>query len=280
MWYDKGDIKICNGGICVIIDSIGYNHSHEAGFVIDRPNGTAGFLFLLIKTPAFFRKDGNDFHIKKNSFILYREEMAQYYGSSGGKYIDDWIHFTYENQEEYDFPERLGIPIGEAVHLREISELSLLICTMVNEHYSSNKFNHRISSSYMDVLMYKLADKLAGLNAHGLPAAPSPHADKLKLLRADIYNFPKKNRSVDSMAQDLSMSRSGFQHTYKKIFGVNVMYDINASRIERAKMLLSSTGLPLREIAEQSGFGSETYFMRRFREMLNMTPTEYRMKKF
>lgn len=256
----------------MIINSIGYHHPHGESFSVDRPWGTGGFLLILIKTPAVFRQNGKDIITKRNSFILYREGIAQHYRAYGEEYIDDWIHFMHEDSEEYHFPEKLRIPLGEVVCLEDISELSWLIRTMTCEYYSKGNFNEKISSLYIWILIYKLADKIRLIEHCG-------KADKIKLLRADIYNSPQKNRTVDEMAKELSMSRSGFQHTYKKLFGVGVTHDINESRLERAKMLLSSTNLTVREIAEQSGFGSDTYFMRRFREKLNMTPTDYRRNR-
>ena len=72
------------------------------------------------------------------------------------------------------------------------------------------------------------------------------------------------------------MSRSSFQHLYKKMFGTSVMKDVTKGRIERAKRLLSSTNLTVNEIAVRCGYSNEYNFMRRFRDMCGQTPTEYR----
>ena len=54
---------------------------------------------------------------------------------------------------------------------------------------------------------------------------------------------------VDKMAAEMNMSRSGFQHMYKKMFGVSVIADVITGRVERAKRLLTSTTLTVDEIA-------------------------------
>ena len=72
------------------------------------------------------------------------------------------------------------------------------------------------------------------------------------------------------------MSYSGFQHLYKKFFGVSVMDDILKSRFLRAEKLLMTTSLSIKSVAQQCGYISEYSFMRKFKEIYGMTPTEYR----
>ena len=70
--------------------------------------------------------------------------------------------------------------------------------------------------------------------------------------------------------------RSGFQHLYKRLFGVSVMSDVIKGRLDRAKRLLSSTNLTVREIGERCGYSNEFNFMRQFKDYVGKTPTEYR----
>ena len=72
------------------------------------------------------------------------------------------------------------------------------------------------------------------------------------------------------------MSRSGFQHLYKKMFGVSVTGDVISGRLERAKRLLSSTDLTVSEIASRCGYSNEFNFMRQFKDRVGRTPTQYR----
>jgi AraC-like DNA-binding protein len=51
---------------------------------------------------------------------------------------------------------------------------------------------------------------------------------------------------------------------------------VTERRIERAKELLSSTSLLVREIAHQCGFTDEAYFNRRFRQWVGSTPRNFR----
>ena len=88
--------------------------------------------------------------------------------------------------------------------------------------------------------------------------------------------MPEEIADVSQLAEESGMSRSGFQHTYKRIFGVSVRTDIINARMERAKSLLLSTDLPVREIAYKCGYSSEYSFMRQLKNHFGKTPTQFR----
>lgn len=72
------------------------------------------------------------------------------------------------------------------------------------------------------------------------------------------------------------MSKSNFQHLYKKYFGVAFMQDLINSRIEHAKMLLLNTNLTSTAIAEQCKYKNYAHFARQFKEIVLMTPIPFR----
>lgn len=65
---------------------------------------------------------------------------------------------------------------------------------------------------------------------------------------------------------------------FKEVTGRTPVEYIMSLRIECALKLLASTDMSIAEIAEESGFGSDTYMTRTFRQRLILTPGEYRRK--
>ena len=51
---------------------------------------------------------------------------------------------------------------------------------------------------------------------------------------------------------------------------------IKEKKIEKAKVLLSSTHIPIYEISEKLSFGTRNYFSEIFRKTTGLTPLEYR----
>lgn len=265
-------------GVDIVMEiyTVGYNHTHDKSFEIDRPNGLGSWMFLLIKTPAVFKEDGNEVTIKANSFVVYTTKTPHYYRTYGDEYIDDWFHFRVETEDEELFT-ALKLPLNTVTWLGNISELSFIIRQITYEFYSLNLYKDDIVESYLKILFLKLGSQIRMQAITGSGDIPVKY-ERIFHMRANIYNIPQLNPSIDTMAEELEMSRSGFQHTYKKIFGISIIQDIIESRLKHAKYLLLTTNYPLNIIAEQSGYNSELHLMRQFKQKLGLTPTEFRKK--
>lgn len=256
------------------IGSIGYNYSHGEDFVMDRPNGPGAWLFLLIKTPALFELNGKKLRVKQDSFIIFTPDMPCRYRAAEGTYTDDWAYFSADESDIEAFA-RLDIPVNEIVHLGSVEELSQIMHIMAYEFYSANPYREEITERYAEILLLKLSRTIRS-GTGGSYASFAEKNHRLTQIRALIYTAPDAVPDIDEMAARAGMSRSGFQHLYKKMFGVSIMTDVIKGRIDRAKRLLSSTNLTVREIAERCGYDSEFNFMRQFKAKTGQTPSEYR----
>ncbi|MGN0620789.1 MAG: helix-turn-helix domain-containing protein [Porcipelethomonas sp.] len=259
------------------IHSIGYHHPHDRNFIIDRPDGIgSSWLFLLFKTEAVIKQNGKETAVRPNSFIIYSGEEPEYYRACSEEYIDDWFHFTVEQMDIQLFSE-LNIPINKVTYIGDISEITSIIRAMTYEFHASNIYSADITELYLKMLFFKLS-RVIHSSIRELSEHSASRYDEMIRLRSFIYSNISEIGTVSDMAAYLSMSKSSFQHTYKKIFGVSVMNDVIQSRLNHAKKMLSTTSYPLKTIAKQSGFSSEFHLMRQFREKTGMTPSEYRRK--
>lgn len=256
------------------IGSIGYNYSHDSSFIMDKPHGVGTYLLLLIKEPAVFEIRGVSGKVKKNSFVLLAPTTPCKYYADGEIYTDDWIFFEWEEGLQAHFAE-LGIPVDKVIHMERLEELSRLVHILAFEHYSADPHQEEIQAHYIEILLLKLST-LIQRNGRDRSCVLSEKNYRFAQLRNHIYTQPQQITDVNSMAAEMGMSRSGFQHLYKKIFGVGVMQDIMNSRVSYAKQLLSETSMCIRQIAERCGYTSEYSFMRQFKKQTGKTPSEYR----
>ena len=65
---------------------------------------------------------------------------------------------------------------------------------------------------------------------------------------------------------------------FKKETGQSVSQYIRAAKITRAKVLLTSTALSVRDIAERLAFNTPNYFIQSFRALEGLTPAQYRKR--
>lgn len=94
-------------------------------------------------------------------------------------------------------------------------------------------------------------------------------------IQAMIDNL-ETNHSVDSLAQAATMSRSSFARRFHEAFGMGPMGLLRNLRIKKATNLLSTTDMPVKQIAQKTGFNSRTAFTRAFEHSTGSTPAKFR----
>ena len=89
------------------------------------------------------------------------------------------------------------------------------------------------------------------------------------------FQDPGLNR--EKLAKALQISERAIANAIKENKGMTVVEYINAARLDYCRHLLSSPHpIVLKEIAEESGFGTPRTFQRQFRDKYGMTPSQYR----
>ena len=74
------------------------------------------------------------------------------------------------------------------------------------------------------------------------------------------------------------MNKYYLVHVFKQYKGVSPINYLISKRVECAKELLETTNYPIAQIAESSGFSSQSYFSQVFKKATNMSPNEYRKR--
>ncbi|MBQ8510781.1 MAG: helix-turn-helix domain-containing protein [Clostridia bacterium] len=82
--------------------------------------------------------------------------------------------------------------------------------------------------------------------------------------------------SVPIIADYAHYSVSYINHIFKKTSGRSVSAYINEVRVRHAKELLTTTALPIKEIAARVGFDDTNYFASIFKKLTGVTPSGYR----
>ena len=90
--------------------------------------------------------------------------------------------------------------------------------------------------------------------------------------------YASSDCNTTSIATELGVSGSRLCHCYRKHWGTTIGRDLRVLRIVRARELLETTDLLLKEVAAKSGFLKKSYraFMNTFIVHTGMTPELYR----
>ena len=82
--------------------------------------------------------------------------------------------------------------------------------------------------------------------------------------------------SNDDLAANASMSISHLSKVFKKETGGTMTEYIALMRCKKAAGLLKKTDLPVQEISNYVGYSDNNYFVKVFKKIYNLTPSEYR----
>ena len=82
--------------------------------------------------------------------------------------------------------------------------------------------------------------------------------------------------SVDALAREAERSKSGVTGLFRTYCGTSPTQWVNRRRMERARELLATSGLPVGEIGAAVGIRDPFYFSRLFKKLTGQSPLAYR----
>ena len=84
--------------------------------------------------------------------------------------------------------------------------------------------------------------------------------------------------SLSDVAAHVGISHDHLRHLFRKARGHSLVRQLNEIKVARAKILLTNSPLPLKQIAATCGFRDEYYFSAVFRKLTKLPPGLYRSK--
>jgi len=99
---------------------------------------------------------------------------------------------------------------------------------------------------------------------------------RMRRVQEYIQQHLQEPISLDTVAEEFRITPSTLSRDFKSLNGVNFVDFVRESRLDHAQHLLSDTDLSVKEVADQSGYNSSSYFIQQFRRHFGMTPSQYR----
>jgi len=85
-----------------------------------------------------------------------------------------------------------------------------------------------------------------------------------------------KPMSLAELAELMHLSPKYFANLFSDTMGVGPIAYVNRRRVQRAKEMLATSELNVKEIAAKVGFANPLYFSRQFGQIAGLSPTDYR----
>lgn len=91
-------------------------------------------------------------------------------------------------------------------------------------------------------------------------------------------NYGSPDLSLEEISKACYISPTYLSRLFKKKKGYTLMEHIRNVRIAQAKLLLQERDLTMSEVAQSVGYSDRTYFCKVFKQVVGLSPTEYRKK--
>jgi len=113
-------------------------------------------------------------------------------------------------------------------------------------------------------------------SAHPFPARIKDRASALPEMLVYIVTHANENLTLRSVADQLGYSYHHLSHLFNEYVGMSFPQFVNAHRIFNCLRVLRNSSDSISDIAFEFGFSNIRSFNRNFRELIGMTPGEYR----
>ncbi len=254
------------------VNSCGIERIYKRDRGSDRPLGRSDYQLIYVeKGVCHLEWKGELYRLPEGSILLFKpNEPQKYYYRKEDASVSHYVHFSGTGCEA--LLRRLGLwdlttfAMGKSLSFEEISE------RMVREFAMQNPMYMTFCTAYL----YQLLGIVARKHALRLGNVSKKGESRINDACKKIYENVKNPPTVRELAAECCLSQSRFIHLFKEVTERSYTDFIVSIRIEKAKELLLSSSLSVREIAEAVGFENQNYFSRCFRKKAGVSPREYK----
>ncbi len=171
---------------------------------------------------------------------------------------------------EFLLDRKLGAS-GKIHHLvfrhTRVQEVQLTLDKIIEEYYQQREFADAMISSYLSILMAQLVR-----NYKVSVAKPSSKSQQLVLQMLQDIDTDFQTLSLEKLAQKYNYNRNYLSNIFKKEAKMTFSEALTKQRLLNAKMLLTSTELPVAEIMKRVGISNKAFFYKKYTSYYNHTP--------
>ncbi|MFT4145936.1 MAG: helix-turn-helix transcriptional regulator [Mobilitalea sp.] len=250
------------------IEYCGYNVHNRDNDIINRPNGSISYLFLLILAPMNFEINGEAAVAKPGACILYTPGYPQKYEAIN-EFYNSYLHFF----SEVGLDNQFKIPLNTIFYPEGIDDINWYIKNMQIEYLTKPlHFELQIEALIRQLLIH--LDRNCLTRVHDIPVNTTLLSE-FQSLRLQMLTYCEEDWSIERLCQSLNLEKSQVYAYYHKFFHTTPKVELINARIDKAKYLLVNGTLQVGQIAQLCGFNDIYHFSRCFKKLCGCSPTVF-----
>jgi len=252
-------------------ESFGH-YAHEPDHYEYRPNGLSNYNWHIVRGGKGYVRIGDRvLELRGGTGFLYGPGVPQfYYADRDDPWDIRWIHFNTQGMES----------VLQGRGEREPWIFSWAGVPRMDQLWSELLGSHipplQEEAVRISAILYEMLNHIV-LHAETIEGMPNiAGKDKLVETADWIRAHCGEPLTLEQMAAHANCSPSHFCRQFHRLMGKSPIAYLTECRILRAKSMLVSTNLTLKDIAKRIGFSSSSYFIHIFRKMEGVTPEQFR----
>ena len=206
-------------------------------------------------------------------FLLFPGEWHTYHPNPRVGWKSHWIGFKGRNLDDrvkagFLTPEKPIYHVG----------YSAIIEGLYRRAFAAAREEAAYSQQEMAGLVNHLIGKMYSLERNIELSRNQQQVDMIDKARWRIRESLESEITIQGIAQELGVSYSNFRKLFKEYTGLSPATYQQELRLLRAKELLSTTDLSIKEIAYRLNFESPDYFSAKFKAKMGIKPSEVKTK--
>lgn len=261
----------------------------KQGFLHPRRVLDTCVLILVKEGTLYIAQNDTHYEVNPNQYIfLYAGEEHYGFAPSTGKLSYLWVHFplpqganaiseeellwrTSEGGKEAAIHENKEYFMPEKGEIQNASSVPLQFYQLFNLLHK-RQYTEYIADYTLSLLIMEISQEFYDRHNRQEDNIPPYVVKIMDWIRAN-YDKPL---SVTSIAREFSYNPDYLSALFSKTTNVSLTHYINRTRIDISKSLIVDYEISVKEAAYSCGFTDEKYFMKTFKKMENLTPTQYR----
>lgn len=243
----------------------------------------------------YIAQDDHSYELKPNQFMLLFPGHEHYgYRQSDPGLHYYWCHFqTYHSQYEFLTAQQMNQYLhveknisAESILknyyiLPEFGEILIknridLIFNQLLDLSNRNYYSKSIVTSYiLSFLLMELSQNFIDTFTPKIQDISNSNYKIVEIAEWIRVNY-NKNLSVKIIADKFGYNPDYLSLVFKKFTGYPLLKYLNKIKISAVKQLLLNSSATIKEIAHDTGFTDEKHFMKLFKKIESLTPTQYR----